>query len=286
MAIPASNYTMAFNGWLFGGIGQGVQILSVEGLESQPELRTQDDTRGYQDGQLTGRDFLNGRNLSFTLQAMNDANGTMHDYLEELKLNLAFQQQGTGVLQFLLPGRSLQQVEARVRRRHIKIDPEYTYGRSVIELEMFCPDPRIYDDALQSMFFTPQDGFGRTYNRVYPLLYNNSTGVPGNSGTATNAGNYTTFPTFTITGPCTNPIILNQSTGAYLAFNKTLLGNDVLVVDPDLRIVTFNGAPARNLLLNGSNWFGIAPGSTTIGFVASVYSTGASMTTTWRNAYI
>ena len=35
MATPASNYVFAFNGWLFGGPGQGVQVLSVDGLESQ-----------------------------------------------------------------------------------------------------------------------------------------------------------------------------------------------------------------------------------------------------------
>ena len=286
MTTPTANYQFAFNGWLFGGPGQGVQVLDVEGLEGLPDLRVQDDSRGYMDGQFSGRDFLAGRTVTFTLQMMNDAAGTMQTYLAQLKANLAVQQTGTGVLQLFLPGRGLQQLNARVRRREIKLDPEYVYGRSIAVVQFFCPDPRIYDGSASLQAMTPAPGLGRTYNRVYPLLYNASTGTSGNVATITNNGNTTTYPIMTLVGPCTNPVIYNQSTGQSLLFNYTFLGTDTLVIDTDLRSITLNGNPARNLLLNGSQWFGIPPGSTTITFTTTAYTTGAALTISYRSAYV
>ena len=285
MATPDTAYEFAFNGWMFGGPGQGVQLLSVEGLEDMPSLRVQDDSRGFQDGQFTGRDFLNGRSIVFTLQIMNDSAGTMQTYLAQLKANLAYQQSGTGTLQFLLPGRSLQRVSARVRRRSLVIDPDYTFGRSTAVVEFFCPDPRIYDDAAQGAVLTPGAGAGRTYNRVYPLLYNNVTGTSSATATFTNAGNVTVFPTFTITGSMNTPQINNVTTGDLLKINYVLGSSDVLVVDPDLRQITLNGNPARNLLDNTSNWFGFPPGATTVGIVAAGTPTG-TVAVSYRNGYV
>jgi hypothetical protein len=286
MATPASNYVMAFNGFLFGGPGQGVQVLEIDGLESLPDLRTQDDIRGYQDGMFTGRDFLSGRYVTFRLQIMNDSANTMQTYLAQLKSNLVPQQQGTGVLQFQLPGRSLQRLNARVRKRNIKLDPEYVYGRSEAMVEFFCADPRIYDDALITAALNPTSQVGRVYNRVYPLLYNTIGSGGVGSTTVTNSGNVTVFPTFTLNGAMTNPIIVNSSTGQYLSLNITTSATDTIVIDPDLRSITYNGLPARNLLINGSSWFGLPAGSTTIGIISSTASTASSLVITYRNGYI
>jgi hypothetical protein len=283
---PGGNYQFSYNGWLFGGLGQGVQVLEVEGLEDMPGLRVQDDIRGYLDGMFTGRDFLNARSITFTLQIMNDSANTMQTYLAQLKANLLYQQSGTGVLQFQLPGRAVQRVSARVRRRSLKVDPEYVYGRAIAYVELFCPDPRIYDDSLQTLALTPFGGLGRTYNRVYPLLYNTATGVSGNIGTVTNSGNVTSYPTFTITGPLTTAIIRNITTGDILQLSASLLASDTVVIDSDLRAITLNGDPARNLLTNSSNWFGLEPGSTTIAFTSTSYSSGASCAMTFRSAYV
>lgn len=285
MATPSSNYQFAFNGWIFGGVGAGVQLLQVEGLEDMPSLRIQDDNRGFNDGMWTGRDFLNGRYLTFTLQVMNDASNTMQAYLAQLKSNLVFQESGTGLLQFQLPGRSLQRINARVRRRAVQINPEYAYGRAVAVVEMFAPDPRIYDDAAQGAVLTPGSNLGRTYNRVYPLLYNSSTGASNAFSAFSNAGNVTVFPTFTLTGTMTNPVISNQTTGQALTINVTLGATDTLVIDSDAKTLTLNGYAARNLLSNTSSWFGFPPGSTTVGIVSSGTATG-TMSVTYRNGYV
>lgn len=285
MPTPSSNYQFAFNGWIFGGVGAGVQLLAVEGLEDMPSLRIQDDNRGFNDGMWTGRDFLNGRYLTFTLQVMNDASNSMQTYLAQLKSNLVFQESGTGLLQFQLPGRAVQRINARVRRRSVQINPEYAYGRAIATVEMFAPDPRIYDDAAQGAILTPGSLLGRTYNRVYPMLYNNSTGSSNTFAAFSNSGNVTVFPSLTLTGTMTNPVVSNQTTGQQLKLNVTLGASDSLVIDTDTKTITLNGYAARNLLDATSSWFGFPPGSTTIGIVSSGTATG-TMSVTYRNGYV
>ena len=284
MATPSMDYQFAFNGWLFGA-EQGVQLLEAEGLEDMPTLRVQDDNRGWQDGMFTGRDFLNGRSIVLLLQIMNNANGSMQTYLSELKANLLYQQNGTGTLQFKLPGRPLQRVSARVRRRSLKIDPDYVYGRSTATVELFCPDPRIYDDAAVTQVLTPGSSVGRTYNRVYPLVYDIPLSGASSYVDFTNDGNVTVFPTFTLSGAMTNPRIVNSTTGQAIALNITMSATDTITVDPDLRSVTYNGNPARNLVSNTSQWFGFPPGITTVGIVVDTTTSG-TCTVTYRNGYV
>ena len=62
-----SNYSFAFNGYVFGGSDSVHQVTSVDGLESLPDIRNQDDNRGYFDGMFTGNDFLGGRYVSVSI---------------------------------------------------------------------------------------------------------------------------------------------------------------------------------------------------------------------------
>jgi len=286
MATPTASYSFGFNGWLFGGTGQQVQVLSVAGLDSLPSVRNQDSTRGYADGLFTGRDFASGRQVVFNLQIMGDNINDARYYVNELRANLLMQQYGTSLLQFQLPSRALQFVNTRVRDRDITIDPNYTYGLAYAQVTMMCPDPRIYDNALQTeTVSTPALGTGRTYNRIYNLTYTGS--GSGSTVACVNSGTYITFPTFTIIGPCSNPVIVNSTTGQKLAFTVALTSSsDTLIVNPDLRTVLYNGNPARNLLTTDSSWFGLPVGTTNIGFVASASSAGTSLTVQFNNAYL
>ena len=285
MATPAGNYQFAFGDYSFGGTQYGVQILEIDGLESLPSLRVQDDSGGYRDGQFTGRDFLNGRYLTLQLQVMNDGVNTMQAYLAQLKTAFVYQQTGTTLMQFQLPGRAVQQMYGRVRKRDIKLDPEYVYGRSVATVEIFCPDPRIYDAAAQGAVLTPGSNVGRVYNRTYNLVYN--TPVAGSSAfaTFTNSGNITVFPSITFNGAVQNPRIVNSTTGAFIQLNIVTSATDTLVIDPDLRTVTYNGNPARNLVDSSSTWFGFPPGTTTLGIVVAT-ALGGTCSVVYRNGYV
>lgn len=291
------NYRFAFNDFEFGGGNSVYQILTLDGLEDLPVIRNQDDNRGYQDGMWTGRDFLSGRTLVFTMTIRGDSNYSMNYYLDQLQANLVPQQQGTGLLQFQMPGSDLQRIDARVRRRSIQVNPDYSSGLATATYEFFCPDPRYYDDQLKTTDLTDSTAIaGRTYNRVYTATATNpsnpnETGMSYGGGAGapnliTNDGWTTTYPVITIQGPAINPKITNVTAGAFLLIDATLGTNDELILNTDYRTVTLNGINRRALLNNSSTWFAAPPGTSYYTFTATGTDGNTACVVTWRNAYI
>lgn len=291
------NYSFAFNDFEFGGGNSVYQIMSIDGLEDLPVIRNQDDNRGYQDGMWTGRDFLSGRNLVFTITVRGDSNFGMFHYLDLLQANLVPQQQGTGLLQFQLPGSDLQRIDARVRRRAIQINTDYSSGLATAVYEFFCPDPRYYDDQLKSTDLINATAIaGRTYNRVYtapqsPNANPFETGMSygggaGSPNLITNDGWTTTYPVITIQGPAINPKVTNVTAGAFLLIDATLGSADELILNTDYRTVTLNGINRRALLNNSSTWFAAPPGTSYYTFTATGTDGNTACVVTWRNAYI
>jgi len=291
------NYSFAFNDFEFGGGNSVYQIMTIDGLEDLPVIRNQDDNRGYQDGMWTGRDFLSGRNLVFTITVRGDTNYNMNYYLDLLQANLVPQQQGTGLLQFQLPGSDLQRIDARVRRRAIQINTDYSSGMATAIYEFFCPDPRYYDDQEKTTDLTNATAVaGRTYNRVYTATATNpanpnATGMSygggaGSPNLITNDGWTTTYPEITIQGPAINPKITDVTAGAFLLIDATIGTNDQLVLNTDYRTVTLNGVNRRALLNNSSTWFAAPPGTSYYTFTATGTDGNTACVVSWRNAYI
>lgn len=279
-----NNYSFAFNGFVFGGTGSPYQITKVDGLESLPTIRNQDDNRGYFDGMFSGNDFLSGRSITMTILTLSGNGNSAAQNFNLLQAALLPQQTGTTPLQFQLsPAGGLQYVNARVRGQVTSITPEYTYGYITSTWQFFCPDPRYYDNTQQSLSLTTSSALGRIYNRVYPLIFGGgAAGV-----TLNNAGWANAYPVITITGPVTNPTVGNSTQGTYITIQGTYANTDTIVVDLGQRLVTVDGNPARNLLANTSNWFWAAPGNNQFYFTGTGTLAGTtSATATWNNAYI
>ena len=291
------DYRFAFNDFEFGGGDSVYQLTSVDGLEDLPVIRNQDDNRGYQDGMWTGTDFLSGRTLVFNIMIFGDSNNSMQTNLNLLQAALVPQQSGTGLLQFQLPGNDLQRIDARVRRRQIQINTNYSSGRASATYEFFCPDPRYYDDAELTTDLTNATALaGRTYNRVYTATATNpsnpnATGMSFGGGAGapnliTNDGWTTTYPVITITGPAINPKVTNVTAGAFLLIDQTLGTGDTLILNTDYRTVTLNGINRRAILNNSSTWFAAPPGTSYYTFLATGTDGNTSCVVSWRNAYI
>jgi hypothetical protein len=203
-----------------------------------------------------------------------------------LQQNLLPQTSGTTPLQFQMDtDHPLQRLNSRVRVNATSVDPEYTYGFIKSQYSFFCPDPKYYDDTLQTGTITVTTSLGRTYNRVYNLTYGG-----GSSAITTNvlnAGWANTYPTITINGPITNPTVGNLTQGTYITITGSYTNTDVITVNLDSKLITLNGNAARNLVAGNSTWFWAQPGSnlfylTGTGTLAGTTSASVS----WRNAYI
>lgn len=284
-AVVTNPYSFSFNGQTFGGTGSPYQILSVDGLEGLPSIRNQDDNRGYNDGMFTGQDFLSGRNLSVIFQSFASSGASAQTNFNTIQQALLPQTTGTTPLYFKLPPASGDQfINARVRGLRTTVDPNYTYGMITSQVDFFCPDPRYYDNNLQTASMVVSNPPGREYNRTYNLVY--GFGTYATTTSVTNNGWTTTYPTITITGPITNVTVGNVTTGNYLNLSGTITNTDTLVIDLYNKLITLNGASARNLLSSGT-WFGAPPGTSQYYLTGSTTVPGlTAATVTWYNAYI
>lgn len=278
-------YSFSFNGLTFGGANSPYQILSVDGLESLPDLRVQDDNRGFNDGMFSGRDFLAGRTISMIIQTYGSTGASAQDNFNTLQSKLLPQTSGTTPLYFKMPTATNDQyINARVRGNRTSITPEYTYGQITSQFEFFCPDPRYYNSNQQTATMAYSTPTGRIYNRTYNLVYGGGSATI--TTTISNNGWADTYPTITINGPITNPTVGNQTQSKALNFVGTFSNSDDLVVDLYNKLITLNGQPARNLLISG-DWFSAQPGNNDFYFVGTGTLAGQTeATVVWHSAYI
>jgi hypothetical protein len=279
-------YSFAFNGQVFGGAGSPYQILSVDGLEGLPGIRNQDDNRGYADGMFTGRDFLAGRTISIIFNTFGSGATSAQTNFNTIQRYLLPQTSGTTPLYFKFPSSptSEQFINARVRALKTTVDPNYTYGYITSQVEFFCPDPNYYNNNLQTANMLISAILGRTYNKTFDYTY--AGGLPSVTTTISNIGWATTYPTISIQGPITNPIVGNATTGNTLNFTGTYSALDVLEINLYNKLITLNGNPARNLLISGT-WFDAPPGNSNFYFTGSATLPGTTQATvSWYSAYI
>ena len=179
----------------------------------------------------------------------------------------------------------LQRVNARVRANRTLVDPDYTYGYIRSQYTFFCPDPRFYDDTLQTASLAVSNALGRIYNRTYNLVY--GFGSTGATTTIENNGWATTYPSITLNGPIKNPTLGNSTTGDYITITGTYSNTDIIYVDLDSKYITLNGVAARNLITGNSTWFGAAPGTNQFYLTGIDTLAGTTAATVqWRSAYI
>lgn len=147
----------------------------------------------------------------------------------------------------------------------------------------------IYSQALNVASLSPSGLVGGGF--ASPL-----TSPLGSSATAvgalavTNAGASETWPTIKITGPCTNPNVINGSAGGRgLFLTYTLAAGEYLLIDtnPRRRTVKLNGEANRYGAIDWtrSAWWPLEPGVNTLNLGFTSYSAPAALEVSWRDAW-
>jgi phage-related protein len=286
MTTLSQLYSFSFNGYTFGGANSPHQIQNIIGLESLPGIRSQDDNRGYADGMFSGRDFYAGRTISIVFNTFESPGVSAQTNYNTIQSYLLPQQSGTTPLYFKFPNSptSEQVVFARVRSMTTNIDPNYTYGYITSQVDFFCPDPNYYNNNLQTAVMAVLPAVGRTYDRVYDLVYGGATGYI--TTTVNNIGWATTYPNISLVGPITDPLLGNLTTGEFIQITGSFNLLDTINIDLYNKLITLNGNPARNLFTSG-NWFSAQPGNNTFYFNGTfTVANQTKATVTWRSAYV
>lgn len=129
-------------------------------------------------------------------------------------------------------------------------------------VSLYCSDPRLYADTVTSGAYDPTDAGdgGLEFPLDFPLEF----GVSGGAWLSLdNEGTVSTPPTIIVTGPVTNPIIDNDTSGLSIFTRDCGLGvGDTLTLDVRARTVVLNGTTLRPDLVDVSRttWWDVRPG--------------------------
>lgn len=165
-----------------------------------------------------------------------------------------------------------QRVEVAVRRTS---PPRITGQRAKSFLiGMTAADPRIY---------------GVTTNTLANgIVYNGYTGLAYAAVSASNVGSVATFPTISVLGPVTNPVLTNSTSGKVLSLTRTIAAGDRVDLDFTNRTIKTQAGTSIYSALNytTSEWWPVNPGANTVTLTGTFVSTAAQLSVGWRDAWL
>jgi hypothetical protein len=142
-------------------------------------------------------------------------------------------------------------------------------------MQLSATDPLRYDDAeaTVSTDLSNVSAAGRTYPRLYPLVYAPGTDATHGLLTVANAGNASTGGTLRIFGPVTNPLVTHLPTGRQLKLGLTIANSSVVEINLDDHTVVLDGSVSRRSFLSPAQWWRHAPGLTRLSFSGTAPTT-------------
>jgi hypothetical protein len=260
-----------------------VDVESVRGLDSAEFRVSQRDWEGN-DGSFMDAEFESGRTILIT-GTVYASTATMESYLDTLKANYA---PSNSLKKFYFKSPGVNERFLYVKPLGIKYDWESMrrLGMGAVQISMFAEDPRIYDSTLQTS--TVQQGAtvftGFSFNLGFNFGFG-GTSTTLDSVLVTVLGNRPTPAVFTMSGPVTNPRILNDTTNSEMVFVIDVPASNTLVVDSKYRTVKLNGVTNRRSSLQSPTWFMLQPGDNYIRYRAGVAGTSTltiEYYTAWR----
>lgn len=276
----------------FGGLllGSGTPYIveSMEGLDSMPELRSDDEDRQDDHGAIPGIDLLPGRTIEATL----NVNDVSHAAIMARYRDMARVMSPSRVeipLVFRRPGEDRKQVFARPRRRNFPSNYDVAHGLAIGSLQWFAPDPRIYSLIERSAQVVLAGDVANADGTVTP-------GARSGSVVVNNAGDFRTFPRFRIEGDGTNPRIAvsNQTpapdgtsyNGRTFAIDYDMAAADRFDIDSKRKTIALNGANSYRFRRTDSRWWELMPGTQTVTFSRSDTTGTQTYTVYWYDAWI
>lgn len=287
--IPLGTDYFTLPGWGAGvtdDAGVDWRLTGVDGWQTSGGIRTSRVNRPGRSGQLRGPQYKGERFINLSGIAVAPDAATLAAAGDQFG---ALLNDGTGL--FTLTGFDASGI-AKTAQVELNAESKFSKQSATVadwQLQMAAPDARRYAvnaASPQSCGLRATSG-GLVFPLVFPLDF--GPGVTGGQMVVTNGGRIATLPTWTITGPVTNPVIINTATSEQLALtNGTLFvaAGQQLILDTDARTVMLQGtASRRSSLATGSSWFSLKPGDNQIAFLASDFDPAAQLTATWRDAY-
>lgn len=252
-----------------------------------PGIRTTEHMRPFDHGAFLSSEYLTPRTWSAEIAVRGDT--ASEAMANSDTLNQAWYFDATAVASFdtatyvvvKMPGQVARRLYGRPRRNAADLS-SIVNARGEAKLEFYAADPRWYSDTLnQATFNTAVAVSGKGFNKSFDYGWGGS-GTNG-SLSAVNAGNFPTFPQITLTGPLTNIVLTNETTGKALTITYTLLAGETLVIDFNAKTILLNGTASRYYAKSGV-WWMLQPGANSVRMTVNAGSGQGVMS--WRDAWL
>ena len=257
----------------------------VQGLLDTATVRMSKADLVEADGASYGPSFLSGRQgtvqgallpSSLDLVALANAEAKLKRATRALRVD--------GIFRYTPPNDSSPR-QLRFRRQD---GPRVTGRRpKTFQITLESPDPYALSSSEQSVVITPGAAAGELGVADPETDPETSALNVTAQQSVFNAGDAPTWPRFRVTGPITNPVLLNNTTGQQIVLNYALAAGEYLDVYPQRGKVLAGGTADRYSAyqFSTSAWWQLGAGMNDVRLLAATYSAGASLLVAWRNAW-
>lgn len=263
--------------------GVAWSLQSFDGWDSA-EVRSEYTEREADHGAWASPVYLGSRPITLAGTVTAPDRVTLEDALERLRTAAALGD--TTLVVYELTGSK----QATVRRSGKPLMAYVTDRIATYSVLVTAADPRRYGTTLQTgTTGLPSRTGGLTLPATMPMTLSATT-VSGVIS-AVNTGTFETRPVLTISGPVTAPTVFAlypDGTVRQLLYSQDLQTGDVLTIDTDAHTVTLNGSVSRRRFMTVlSGWPSIpAGGSVNYQFKSTATNATATLTATWRSAWL
>lgn len=258
-------------------------LTEVSGFDS-PEVReSADDLVGF-DGGIHGPFYYSRRPVVLSGSVINQSSSTSRNHALDRLMRATNAMRGDAILRWTPDGGSPVQTLLR-RQQPVRITGAWA---KTFQAPMVAADPRIYSQEVKTQSVSAS-GIANPSGRGYPETFDVDYGGGSVQGQmfVTNEGSADTYPILTVTGPGTNPAILNYTTGQYVSLFYTLGVGDQMVIDTLNRTIFVNGQSRYSALDFGrTNWWALQAGENELRLLWTNFAEPASLYVQWRDAWI
>ena len=273
--------TITLNGYAINDASTSVYLdVQIDGL-SLPGIRTSSGNYSGRDGGYVGSQFYSSRDIALQGNVFSSNVNALETTRTALQAALKGQNVTVGII--TNAGASYV-IYANLISFQMPIPRDLF--KAPFKIELVATDPTIYDNsgggALTANVALIVSG-GYTYPVTYPVTYAGSTGPT----TVSNSGTTPVYPMITLTGTMTNPVITNNSTGAFLSLTPITTGpGDTVTIDMRQRRILLNGGNIYALKSGLSSFWSLQPGGNSISLTSSSGSDTVTATVSWRSGYM
>jgi len=257
-------------------------LQSLEGWDS-PESRSEFTDREGDHGAWASPVYLGSRPLTLSGTIIAPTRDFLEAAMDRLRV-------ASGLTDTVLTVWETVPKQTTVRRSGKPLMQYVTDTVATYSVMVTAADPRRYSTSLQSETTQLPSSSGGLTPPVTPPLTSTAVTVAGEI-TADNDGTFETRAIFTVTGPADSPQILTampDGSVVFLNYTDILFAGDVLVIDTDAKTCVLNGVVSRRrFLVTPTGWPTIpAQSEVAVQFRAKYYNSSATLTASWRSAWM